>query len=325
MRLFLLLLLISSIGMSQELPKGYRLLKFNYQGDQVDVLVICESGEEDIKKPLFFFLQGSLARPIGTKSDRGYQPFLPPFKTDSIRKKYHIIILSKAFVPPFVSPEELNDQYVYLDQNGKVSKEFLTRDHLDYYVDRNNYILNQLLKENWVDKNKIVLSGHSQGSSVGAFMSKDNNLITHLIYASGNPYGRILSTLGQIRADEDTLTYTSGTFKKFEDAVNNPEEDFNEQGDSNKSVFTFNQKSDQILLNLNIPTLIVYGSKDKNTPYIDLLHIEAIRSGNQYLNFKEYTGTEHNFFPVDREGNVNYTVNNWNKVAQYWFDWLEQN
>ncbi|MEQ9008258.1 MAG: hypothetical protein RLP12_10265 [Ekhidna sp.] len=157
-------------------------------------------------------------------------------------------------------------------------------------------------------------------------MADKNESITHLIYASGNPYGRILRTLGQIRDVEDSLNYTQGTFQKFKEAVLNPSDDFNENGgDSNKSTYSFNQKANQILLSLEIPILIVYGSKDKNTPFIDLLQIEAIRSNNQHLDFSEYTGTDHNFFPVDMQGNVDYGVNNWEKVAEDWYNWLEKN
>lgn len=325
MKLYLLFIFISSISLCQNLPEGYRILKFNYENDPVELLVIAQPGEELKKKPLFFFLQGSLARPIGIRTDNGYKPFLPPFKNDSILAKYHIVVFSKAFVPPFPNAEGLNDQYIFLDENGDVPKKFLTRDYLDYYVDRNNYILDQLLMQEWVDPNRIVLSGHSQGSSIGVFMASKNENITHLIYASGNPYGRILNTLGQVREAEDTISLTEGVFAKWENAINNPEDDFNEKGgDSNKSIFSFNTRADGILLNLKIPTLVVYGSKDKNTPYIDLLRIESIKSNNEYISFKEYTGMEHNFFPMSKDGKVDYSVDNWNNVAQYWFQWLEE-
>jgi len=311
---------------SQNLPDHHRILTINYEDEKAEVLIQSYPNETAIKKPLLVFLQGSLARPIGTKTKDSYQVFAIPFQKDSLLKKYHIAVIAKPFIPAFAEEEQLNDSYVFVNDEGEIPIEFLKRDNLTYMVKRNNHIINQLLEEVWIDGRQLIISGHSQGSTIGAFIARENKKVTHLIYASGNPYGRILSTLGQIRSREDSINQTRSVFSWWHEAIQNADDDFNESGgDSFKTTVSFNTPTQEILLNLTIPVLINYGSKDYNTPYIDLLRIESIRNGNLTIEFKEYTGTEHNFFPKDAEGNIDYSVNNWNQVSEYWLEWLENN
>ena len=40
------------------------------------------------------------------------------------------------------------------------------------------------------------------------------------------------------------------------------------------------------------------------------------------LTFKAYIGTEHNYFPLKPNGEVDYDTFNWDKVADDWRHWL---
>ena len=47
------------------------------------------------------------------------------------------------------------------------------------------------MEKKWVAKSKLVLAGHSEGSTIAAKLATKNNKVTHLIYSGGNPNGRV--------------------------------------------------------------------------------------------------------------------------------------
>ena len=79
------------------------------------------------------------------------------------------------------------------------------------------------------------------------------------------------------------------------------------------------------LLKLAIPVLVTYGEKDAAAAGINLFRIEAIRERRKNIRFIQYSGLEHNFFSLDENQEPNYTIENWDKVAQDWLVWLHTN
>jgi dienelactone hydrolase len=73
---------------------------------------------------------------------------------------------------------------------------------------------------------------------------------------------------------------------------------------------------------LKIPVLVTYGTKDWGLPYNDFLRVDLIRRHKNNFTFKAYIGTEHNFFPLKADGQPNYDIFNWDKVASDWLKWL---
>ncbi|WP_370089764.1 hypothetical protein [Ekhidna sp.] len=311
---------------AQNIPENFRLKTFYFNSDPVEVLVQSFPEETDITKPLFVFLQGSLGRPLVLSEDETFKLVALPFRNDSILKDYHIVLVSKPFIPAIANQSQLDDNYVFRDSEGNIPKKFLQSDFIEYYTDQINTAIGQLLKEDWVSSTTLVVAGHSQGSHIAVDVAASNKSVSHLIFSGGNPYGRILNTIGSVRADEDTVPKTPRIFEYYAQALQNSDDDFSELGgDSFKSITSNNKSTNQTILNLNIPILVSYGSRDNVTPYIDLLHIEALKSGKQHIRFWEYTGTNHNFFPIDNDGNVDYSINPWDKVAQDWYKWIKEN
>ncbi|MEI9908220.1 MAG: hypothetical protein WDO71_00215 [Bacteroidota bacterium] len=76
-----LLFTISSYGQNQRPENyGFRHLQAAYKGDKVDILVKSKKGEEQKKKPLFLFCQGSLPIPLLiTYDDNGKKGIYPVF------------------------------------------------------------------------------------------------------------------------------------------------------------------------------------------------------------------------------------------------------
>jgi hypothetical protein len=55
-----------------------------------------------------------------------------------------------------------------------------------------------------------------------------------------------------------------------------------------------------------------------------LFQIEAIREHKRNITFRSYVGLEHNYFPKNSDGFVNEEIYNWDKVAEDWLEWLNQ-
>jgi hypothetical protein len=73
-----------------------------------------------------------------------------------------------------------------------------------------------------------------------------------------------------------------------------------------------------------MPVLVSYGTKDFSSPYNDYLRVEMMRQKKNNFTFKAYIGTEHNYFPLKPNGEINYDIFNWDKVANDWRQWLLQ-
>jgi len=305
---------------------GFKHLVFKYKTDHVDILVKSKEGEENIAKPLFFFCQGSLPKPlIGYDEDGVYGTF--PFVPENISEKYHLIIVGKPYIPVMAEVSTLS-QFCYVDSTGKYPKEYSDRNLLSYYTQRNIEIIKYLQKQKWVSSTQLVVAGHSEGSSVAAKMAAECNKITHLIYSGGNPFGRIMSIIGKDRAmesDTDSTRFGEGSIEYWKQVVKNKNSMDASQGDTDRATYEFSYPMIKYLKKLKIPVLVTYGTKDMCVPFNDFLQVEAIRQGKRNFTFKAYVGTEHNFFPLTTDNKPNYDIFNWDKVADDWLNWLNDN
>ncbi|MDL2215159.1 alpha/beta hydrolase [Dysgonomonas sp. OttesenSCG-928-M03] len=332
--LMALLLLTTGCLIAQEVTPeklGYKYIPFTYRNDSVDILIKSKKGEENIAKPLFFFCQGSLPYPLikyNSKNDFAYPVF--PFDTDSIENDFHLVIVSKPYIPLVADVSNLRNMR-YLDERAPLNpKKYSDRNLLSYYVPRNIEIIKYLLRQPWVSDKKVVVAGHSEGSTIAAKMSSQLPLITHLIYASGNPMGRIMSIIARGRAaqsynNDSETDVGQSDWDYWKSVVENKNSMDDSRGDTPRATYEFSEPCYQDIEALDIPVLISYGTKDRCTPYIDYLQVDLIRKGKKNFRFDAYIGTEHNFFPVDEDNKPNYEIDNWNKVASDWLRWLNKN
>lgn len=305
---------------------GFRHLIFKYQTDNVDILIKSKKGEENIRKPLFFFCQGSLPMPLIKYHEKDiYGVF--PFNPDSLSVKYHLVIVSKPYIPVIADYTTLSPSFNYIDSSGKFPKGYSDRNLLSYYVPRNIEILKFLQKQKWIATTQLVVAGHSEGSTVAAKMAVEFKKITHLIYAGGNPMGRIMSIIGQSRVNEtntDSTRFGEEEIKYWEAVVKNKTNMDDSQGDTHRATYEFSQPPIKYLEKINIPVLVAYGTKDWSAPFNDFMRVDFIRQGKNNFTFKPYVGTEHNFFPLTNENKPNYDIFNWDKVANDWLKWLSE-
>lgn len=211
-RLVSIIFLISFINGSAQGKKpkdfGFQYYQIKYNGDLVDILLQSKKGEENVVKPLFFFCQGSLPQPlIKTVDNNIYGVF--PFNTDSIISKYHLVIVSKPAIPLIVEASKLRDNFCYFDSlTNKFPSAYSKRNLLDYYVNRNLFVIDFLQKQKMVNKQKLVVAGHSQGGAIASKMASISKKVTHLIFSSENPFGQIMSMLQEYRKLESNTDST---------------------------------------------------------------------------------------------------------------------
>lgn len=303
-------LVSKAYALSKRIPEdfGCRHLRFKFQNDPVDVIVISKSGEEKAPKPIFFFCQGSLPQPVIRYGEKGLYGILP-FDENAFLDGFHIAIVGKPFIPVIADVNQLGKDFAYTkDIDSQLPpKAYRDRNYPDYYVYRNNFILKQLIRERWSNPKKLVVSGHGQGSGIAAKMAALNKKITHLIYSDGNPYGHIMDALVQSRLGETDSVSNAIDHWKF--VVANCHSTQNNGGDSCKTAYDFSLPQRDNLIGLDIPVLMAYGTKDWSVCGNDLFQIEAIRERKQNFTFKMYDNLE----------------NNWDNVVPDWLDWLQAN
>ena len=323
----LFLTILTTFGQTKT-PKdfGFRQIDFIYKTDKVGILIKSKKGDENKKKPLFFFCQGSLPQPLIKYDERGtYDVF--PFNPDSLSINYHIVIVGKPYIPLIADTKTLGNNFTFIDSTGQFPKKYIARNLLDYYVDRNIEIIKYLQKQTWISSKQLVVAGHSEGSTIASKIASISPLVTHLIYSGGNPMGRIMSIIQQSRAretDTDSTRFGEEELSYWQDVVTNKTSLDATQGDPYKSTFDFSIPPIQYLEKLKIPVLVCYGTKDWSSPFNDYLRVDLIRKGKSNFTFKPYIGTEHNYFPLTSDNRPNYEIFNWDKVANYWLKWLDQ-
>lgn len=312
-----------------QIPKaadyGVRHMIFSFESLPVDILIQSKSGEEMRKKPLFFFCQGSLPQPLLKYDEHGLCGIFP-FNPEVLLKNYHLVIVGKPSVPLIRSTKALGAQYCFLDSLGQFPKDYVTRNLPAYYVRRNIAVIQFLHKQTWVDQNQLVVAGHSEGSTIAALMATSYKGVTQLIYSGGNPCGRILSIIEEARykeLDTDSTRYAEDWYQEWQKIVEDKTNMDMTSGDTYQATYTFSQPMMESLLQLKIPVLVSYGTADWSAPFTDYLRVEAIRKGKKNIGFKPYPGTDHNYFPINKDRQVNTAFFNWDRVASDWAQWLE--
>ena len=319
---------VISYGQNERLEDyGIRHLQIVYKGDIVDVLIKSKKGEEQKRKPLFLFCQGSLPIPLIINfDDNGKKGIYPPFvfNPDSLSNGYHLAVISKPFVPLIADLKSLNADLTFKDSTGKFPKKYIERNLLDYYVDRDIAVIKYLQTQPWISNNKLVVAGHSEGSTIAAKLAFSFHKVTHLIYSGGNPLGRIVTIIEQQRAFEnDTTKFGEKAFAGWKNIIDDPTNMQASQGDAYKATYQFSIPPPMTYLEkLKIPVLITYGTKDYSCPFNDYFRVKMIEQKKTNFAFKAYIGVEHNFFPLKANGETNFDIFNWDKVADDWRQWL---
>ncbi|MFK7820120.1 MAG: alpha/beta hydrolase family protein [Planctomycetaceae bacterium] len=293
------------------------------------MLVKSKEGEADRRKPILILIRGSMAKPLVKTNGQGghYPPF--PFDARIFLDQYHLVCIGKPGLPLLAAKTDLNRRGEFVDPvTGRLPNKYVKNNYLPYYVARNSKVVEFLLAQDWVDSEKIVVAGHSQGSDIAANMADKVPGITHLIYSSGSPYHSTILDMVQKQRRLDRGKAGARTEKHFEfweSVVRSPFAAAQQHGwDTNNTIFSFSQSQNEILKRVRIPVLVTYGTEDTVAPFNDMFRIETIRDRTKDITFKAYHGTEHNYFGVTDEGELDFDKFGWDNVGRDWLTWLEE-
>lgn len=297
--------------------------------EKIDFVVASPQFSET--KPILLFCQGSQPVPLFADfGDRGmYALPLNNFDLENMKKHFYVVVISMPFTPVKVTPKNLNRSYCYvLDtaDNESFDHRFLLADNLNNHVNRANKVIEFLRHQDWVDSDKIVVAGHSQGARVAVGISSSNNSVTHLGLFGYNPLRRIdqlvwqqrnLADIGQITWDEADSTQQA--IYKFYAEIQNPDSIKNHP--EYTSWKSFSVSSQLEVAQLKIPVYIAYGSNDEIAQFCDQLPLNFIEQNKTNYVLKRYPNLDHNFFPKLPDGRIDRKNGKWKFVMNAFVDW----
>ena len=324
---FCFLLSSAAFGQSVKLEEyGLRHFQITFRKDTVDILVQSKKGEEKKIKPIILIEKGSL--PVPLILHQGGKPgSIMPFRGSEFTVDYHLVFISKPFTPLMAEPNDLAPNMTYgYPEKDKQHPEFSKRDLPEYYVSRDLEVIRFLKKQPWVDKNKLVLAGHSEGGGIVARVAAASKDVTHVIYSSANPFGRMANIMASIREDDDSVaTYAEKQFAFWETIVEKQNDTEYTGGNSYKNMFDFSEPANDYLARLKIPVLVTYGTRDYSAPFNDYLRLDMTRKKKRNFSFIGYPGLDHNYFQAGPDGKPIIDMAGWNKAAEDWRNWLLKN
>jgi pimeloyl-ACP methyl ester carboxylesterase len=316
-------------------PRDLGFSTFSIKGSLDTVNFIVSDTSLKIKKPVFIFCQGSLPFALFFKEDslHTYQQAIP-FNYEKYLSDYNFVVISKPAIPIFTTTAD--QEYFYVDPiSRKTPEKYFRYNYLDYYVTAANDVINYLLKQKWVDKSKIVIAGHSQGSKIVSKVGALNKNVTHVIYLSGNPLGRFDQGIRQQRREALQKKISPDVAQRNIDSsyvlmrkmyANRDDDTTKGFGDSYKSMASFSEPLLPYLLKINVPLFVAYGTDDITSDYCDLLPLDFTRNGKNNLTLVPYLDCDHSFNRIkyDEQGKEVSREELWDKVANDFFTWLSR-
>ena len=308
---------------------GCTLFELPFAGeDSIRFFVNGTGADLQRKKPVFLYIQGSLPTPLLLYDEHVYGVF--PFKTGVYRDSFHFVVVSKPGIPVVANTRALDAQMCYKDKDtGRFPAKYVVNNHLDFYIRQHRAVLNWLLQQPWTDTSKVVVCGGSQGATVAAKLASEEPKITHLIYYSGNPNGRLDEEVRRIQHDVAT-----GKISEEKAAVKleelqqywkwlfaNAESTDDTSGDPPKTTVSFSKPARAYLTQLSIPVLVAFGTADLTAAPCATLPLDFLRQGKTNLTLKIYPHYDHHFFEKKAgSGEPEYRLNS---AFEEWMRWIK--
>ncbi len=307
------------------------------KNDTTTFVIFGTKADLKLKKPLFFFRQGSLPEPLISYEGGKYYLRLP-FDFKPYKDKYHFVMAQKIgtkFLADSVYLAEYELSKRTIDSRF-ATKKYLENNNLDASTIQCNQIINYLIKQPLIDVRKVVFCGGSEGFTIGANVVASNKNVTHTILFSGHTGRRFESMIygiresvkkGELKAAEGQQQIEE-LYKVWEDICKYPKAIDKNYGDTYAAWYSFSKKGIDNLLKINVPLYIAYGTDDKEiSASLDYLPLDFIAKGKKNLTLKAYPNHNHQFFESikDTSGKEIDRIYRGDKVAKEWMDWLEKN
>lgn len=320
-----------SFGYSVEMINNQAIHFQIDNGEKIDFIVVDTTLSEN--KPVFLFCQGSLPYPLFINFEKHgiimHGGGISNFDINSIRKYYHLVVISMPHTPMIAEERNINGSLQYVPDKSKpqeFSLDYLASDNLDNYVKRALAVLKYLSQQKWVTNEKLVVAGHSQGARIATAIVKNNSNVSHLGLFGANPFGRTEQLVRQARLDAEHKKISQqeannkiNELYKFYEIINN-----SDSANSNyyyKSWKSFSNPPIDDWLNFNIPIYLAYGTNDVISEMCDLVPLSFIRLNKNNLTYRRYLNQDHNFFGVNDMGTTDYNHGHWKEVMNEFVNW----
>jgi hypothetical protein len=330
------LLICFSFTVQAQTPiENLNVYRFSIVQQNDTIEYIAAAADLEIPKPTIIFCQGSLAIPLIINTSSGH--FFPWANWDYTKtiEEFNIVIVSKPNIPLIVHEDDLNSQFCYItDKSNPFSfpQKYLENDNLKKYVDRNNIVIDHLLKQKWVDKHLLAIAGHSQGANIALQTATENqDKICALGYFSGNIDGRFAEFIRKERnAAKAGFINEKQAQINIENLYKQWQEICREQisGDLSINVLRFQKDFSkpfcQIITKLSIPVYIAYGTQDIVSTGCDFLPVYFELEGKTNYRINPYVGLGHNFEEIIDDIS-DFSKMHWDNIFDEFLNWLKTN
>lgn len=328
---FCAIISIFSFGQQRIEGTSYTHFELKHKTEIIDFVVADTILNQT--KPILLFCQGSQPIPLFIDGkEKGIFPVaLSNFDVNQLNLNYHVVVISMPHTPLIVGPENLNRNHSYITDSSyqhSYSTDYLLDDYAENYIQRANFVIDFLFKQKWVDKTKLLVSGHSQGSRIAVGIAATNPKVTQLGLFGYSPQGRIDQSIRQIRKDAETgkISWQKADSLQqeqiaFYQLIHN--NDSVRQNPGLVSWRSFSKSTLEQLVQLKIPIYIAYGSEDIIADGCDFIPFRFIEKGRNNLTLKRYPGLDHNFFPIMENGQADYKNGKWQEVITTFIDWTK--
>ncbi len=310
-RITVILLFISLLTQGQSIEQfGFIEKSIQSKNDTISYYIFGNTETIKSKRPLLLFLQGSGADPIFKIDENGSissSLILPP---QMIENNFHYVVIGKPGC-------QFVDTY-----DAKPSEKYHQTMSHNYRVNTANTVINQLIKEDFIDKSKVVIVGHSEGGQIAPQIAYTNKNVTHIACLSGTAVNQMYDFLTNIRKDVKNGDITTQEADKqidslyyyYKDIMNHPK-----ATDKFWAGHTYLRWSSAIenqplkyLKQLDIPIYIVAGTNDNAAPIEDMdnIPIEFIALQKENLTYKDYWNYDHSYNEVIINDDGSYSATN---------------
>ncbi len=324
---------------------GFTQRKFFYDGvtfeehslhymadDTIRILRNVEGYSPD--KPTAIFLPGSLPRPLVIKINdtTDVLTLISNFDCSNLINNFNLIMVNKPYTPLVMEFEKVTENALYvpdLNNPNCFDTNYLRTDNLYYISERTNTLINSLVENKQITSKRLLLMGHSQGAVEAARVGRINSYVTDVALMSTNPIGRYQYFLMANRLDYQYGEISFTEYKKrseellneFKKASLNPTKSNCHEG-SNMNLISFSESVIDDIKNTKANVFFGFGSKDLRSIFSDLVSLECIKVGKTNCFVTLYENLEHNFFEVDKNGQVDYQKGNWGKTIDDIINWF---
>ena len=305
----------------------YRLTKSRLGSFEVHV----SKAEDNARKPLLVYLDGSGNFPLYYKTKSGRYSTAVPLSVKRYAKQYRVVLISKPGIPFQDSLRYSSSGRSYYPDNATFQQHY----SLNWRAETAAAAIDYVAKKLPIDQSKIVVMGFSEGSQVAPRVAVLNKKVTHVVCLAGNALNQLYDFLveARLQVERQELTAEQGQqivdslYREYAKIYQAPQAtDKSWFGATYQKWSSFSQPTPlESMLQLNIPILYIAGGKDHNQTIVtmDYARLEFLRRGKSNLTYRVFPNANHYFEEITTVDGAPKKVDRLDEVHQLALEWVE--